>query len=431
MAPILRDPEMQQAILEAAVAAAARTTRAARPDGGRQEGLMTLYAEQFVPELARQIEMIPQRAFEASETHRLTGEYDAGPILQAALLGLTAPVVAARTIAAVPKPVKFRAPLVKRPDTPFFDPSIRGWAGVEQRQLPRLPPPKEIPEFMGAFSDPMNVARVNALVDKGAAMGGRNYQNLEPFRQAFIAEAGSAKGMDDFRLFANLFAGSSPLSTAAHNFQVASYLYNLTKQGQPLPKLVAVKKKFKLAEPLPYPYGHVAQVSHIRNADNVLKLGHLPPEQYVKGASLAENFMGNLIPLTFDRHVLRGFRVMDPRGKPIDALPPNLYGSAERMVQELAATRGMMPAEYRNAMRIGAQDETGLRSRLFLLQELERRLAVTADHLGWTREKVFKKFVPGKLPDGRGLYGIGGLSGTVGLLALPQLQPTSGDVPAE
>ncbi len=68
--------------------AALRTQRSVRPPGGRQEGAATFVLENYLPHVANQLLTLPQRAFEASERLRLTGEYDPGPALEAALLTL-------------------------------------------------------------------------------------------------------------------------------------------------------------------------------------------------------------------------------------------------------------------------------------------------------------------------------------------------------
>jgi hypothetical protein len=66
--------------------AAIRTQRSVRPQGGRQEGAPTAVLEHYLPHAAIQLLTLPQRAFEASERFRLTGELDPGPAIETALL---------------------------------------------------------------------------------------------------------------------------------------------------------------------------------------------------------------------------------------------------------------------------------------------------------------------------------------------------------
>ena len=71
--------------------AAARLRRSVRPEGGRQEGAVTQGLDRAAPVAGQALGMlasIPQRAFEASETRRLGGDYDPAPVVDAAMLGL-------------------------------------------------------------------------------------------------------------------------------------------------------------------------------------------------------------------------------------------------------------------------------------------------------------------------------------------------------
>ncbi len=70
--------------------AALRMQRSVRPPSGRQEGTATFILENYLPHAANALLTLPQRAFEASERLHLTGEYDPGPALEAALLTLGA-----------------------------------------------------------------------------------------------------------------------------------------------------------------------------------------------------------------------------------------------------------------------------------------------------------------------------------------------------
>lgn len=68
--------------------AAFRTRQSVQPDGGRLEGAATTVLENYLPHAANQLQTLPQRAFEASERHRLTGQYDPGPAVETALMML-------------------------------------------------------------------------------------------------------------------------------------------------------------------------------------------------------------------------------------------------------------------------------------------------------------------------------------------------------
>ena len=65
--------------------AARRMQRSVRPVGGRQEGGTTKVLDKYVPHVVGGLASLPQRAFEASETRRMGGEYDPGPAVEATL----------------------------------------------------------------------------------------------------------------------------------------------------------------------------------------------------------------------------------------------------------------------------------------------------------------------------------------------------------
>jgi hypothetical protein len=65
--------------------AAARVKNSARPDGGRQEGLLTTLPEKMATDLYT----LPARAGQAAVQYGETGEYDPAPIMESALTAMT------------------------------------------------------------------------------------------------------------------------------------------------------------------------------------------------------------------------------------------------------------------------------------------------------------------------------------------------------
>ena len=72
-------------------AAAQRMRDAVRPMGGRQEGAATKVLENYLPHAARNLASLPERAMHAAGDLHRTGEYDAGPALEAAMMTVGAP----------------------------------------------------------------------------------------------------------------------------------------------------------------------------------------------------------------------------------------------------------------------------------------------------------------------------------------------------
>lgn len=92
-------------------AAALRQRRAVRPEAGRQEGAATKVLDKYAPHVIENAISLPQRAYEASETRRMGGDYDPGPAVETALgvMGSTGFGAPARIVGAGP---------VKRPTIP-------------------------------------------------------------------------------------------------------------------------------------------------------------------------------------------------------------------------------------------------------------------------------------------------------------------------
>ncbi len=72
--------------------AALRTRESVRPSTGRKGGTMLPFLAYYLSEHAKQLATLPQRAINASNQFLLTGEYDPGPALEAALLTVGTPL---------------------------------------------------------------------------------------------------------------------------------------------------------------------------------------------------------------------------------------------------------------------------------------------------------------------------------------------------
>jgi hypothetical protein len=166
-----------------------------------------------------------------------------------------------------------------------------------------------------------------------------------------------------------------------------------TIQGLPQLKPVwdPVKGKLVLPDPLPQPYGHFKQGLHAQKVNEAIQSGGLDPIANPKLGSIAENFRGNLSPVAIDRHMVRAMGATDARGRPIDRLPPSGYGLAERLVQEEAAKMGLPPAQYQGAVRAGAAELTGLRSRDPILTTLANRIGITSGYYGTPEQEVLRR----------------------------------------
>ena len=176
---------------------------------------------------------------------------------------------------------------------------------VPQLDLPRNIPPRGVPQrTLDITADPAVRSQMLDVIESGRKMGGANWYNAEPLREAFNAELGTG-GDAAFRKYMDMVAATSPRSDVGTNVRNASYYYGRAMSGEPLPAV---------GDKNPQPYGHMAQKLHQMNAERVAGPGW-DPLNNPKPASFVENLVGNQAPATIDTHAFRLPAILgrDPR----------------------------------------------------------------------------------------------------------------------
>jgi hypothetical protein len=336
--------------------------------------------------------------------------------------------------------------LSKVPDVPQFD-------------LPRYAPPRGVPARIGDLTANPDVRQqMLDTIQRGQQMGGADWYNADPLRQAFIDELGK-QGDPRFQQYMNLVAATSPRSDVGTNVRNASYYYNRLVNGEPMPDV---------GTPNPQPYGHMAQRLHQQNAQTVAG-GGWDPLQNPKPASFAQDLMGNQQPVAVDTHAFRlpGILSQDPRFLETayqsskdapkqniqqmvlsgqmsmeDALKQpaywqaqpkaNEYGAMENYYQGLARDAGLSPAQTQAAAWVGGGQQTGLASDASkpFIGFVEDRANKTADVRGLSPAEALSQFIRGNAP----LLGVGAAGAATMPLwqqwqqqqSQPQPQPWSG-----
>jgi hypothetical protein len=140
--------------------------------------------------------------------------------------------------------------------------------------------------------------QVKAKIQRGLTMSGAEWYDTGPLKDAFIAEHGPVKGPEMHRKFLEYVAASSPRSDVASNIRNASYYFSRDVQGNPV---------LSKDEPLPFPYGHMAQGLHKTNAARIADPTKVnwDPKGNPKPRSFVENLAGNWLPVTVDAHALK------------------------------------------------------------------------------------------------------------------------------
>jgi hypothetical protein len=298
---------------------------------------------------------------------------------------------------------------------------------VSQFDLPRYTPPRGVPQrTLDITNDPTVRSKMLDVISEGQKMGGANWYNAEPLREAFNAELG--KGGDAaFRKYMDMVAATSPRSDVGSNVRNASYYYGRAASGEPMPAV---------GDKNPQPYGHMAQKLHQMNANRVAGPGW-DPLNNPKPASFVENLVGNQQPATVDTHAFRlpAILARDPRFLETafqvnkDAPKQNIqkmlergevsiddaanraawwqaqpkeneYAAMEKYYQSLGKDLGLTPAQTQASAWVGGGKLTGLasdESKPFL-RFFEDRLNLTAEKRGETPKQTLKKFIRGKEP---------------------------------
>jgi hypothetical protein len=450
--------------------AAVRTSRSVRPQGGRQEGTTTRQLETYVPDVAQGLadlitlpgrDPVPmpkglqvndagewlingQPAIETAEGRAWLEDQqrrmDWGPATALLLASARAPRGArtgsggtsatrgttpaaprepfpqALEAPAEPLTQPLQAPAVAPTPGRLFDYSrLHETPDVPQFDLERYVPPRGAPERIQVLAHPANIERVNELVRRGAELGGRDFYNTEQLRRAFIGELGPEKGQAAYAKYLNLVGATSAGSKVGENIRNAAYHYMRSQQGFPPPATRWEGGRWRLAEPVPPPWGHIEQALHAKKIKEALEQRGLPPLTNPKSASFVQNLRGNQTPVTIDRHNARLLGVTNGLGHSVDVPPRTGYGFLERLQQQEAAKQGMTPAQYQASGWIGGAKQTGVRSKLTpWLDSLEARIRLTAKKRGLDAEEMLRRFIRGELP----LQSIGGAS-TVGVALRP------------
>jgi hypothetical protein len=335
------------------------------------------------------------------------------------------PTTAATTLAAAPLGIGAKGKLFdysnlsKVPDVPQFD-------------LPRYTPPRGVPARIGDLTANPDVRQgMLDTVQRGQEMGGADWYNADPLRQAFIDELGK-QGDPRFKQYMDLVAATSPRSDVGTNVRNASYYYNRLVNDQGMPAV---------GDANPQPYGHMAQRLHQQNAQTVAG-GGWDPLQNPKPASFAQDLMGNQQPVAVDTHAFRlpGMLSQDPRFLETayqsskdapkqniqqmvlsgqmsmeDALKQpaywqaqpkaNEYGAMEQYYQGLARDAGLSPGQTPAAAWVGGGQQTGLASDASkpFIGFVEDRANKTADARGLSPAEALSQFIRGNAP----LLGVG------------------------
>jgi len=278
--------------------------------------------------------------------------------------------------------------------TPFYDLLKRSYVDPANYPLPQrtidLTLPKKA-ETLAAHTakanDPAAIARLNAAYD--AAKDSPNahlFYGMKQLQNDYIKELGPEKGIAAFKSgFADPMAattgGQTPnanlMMTALHNFYAG--------KGQPIPS-----KGYEL----PYPIGGDKLQSNINQSQKLFETGMIDPILNPKRYNFSSNFLGHSDRPTIDDQMMRLF---DPKGKGA----PDYFGINEKVVNDLAAQRQVLPVNFQEVAWAGGKEYGGKP----MMQEINEMIARTSMITGEKPEEVVKRFIHKKGP----MFGVAGV----------------------
>lgn len=276
----------------------------------------------------------------------------------------------------------------KGADAPLFDYGLPP-PNVPQTPLARLPdPPKGIPGYVSAITDPANLERVKGLTEQGLQrLGDQYWYNPSPVLDAFGNALGgdAAQATSNLKTYADMMGNTTNLARVPQNMRMASWYYQkflddpTTMPTEPPPKGSG--------------YGHAAQGQHLTNVQNWWDTQSIDPTLNPKPASFSENIMGNYQPYTWDTRNGTIWNLRDTKGNIIGAPEKQHYGFLEGTGQDLASSMGLPPARQQEASWVTMEPPGPVQT---FASGLEQKIRDTADKFNMDPRDVLKYFAQGK-----------------------------------
>ena len=199
---------------------------------------------------------------------------------------------------------------------------------VEQKALPRRKPTPAAKQRFEPYVTRETMNRMNRGVEEGLRLGGMEWFNTNPLRQAFIDEFGPELGEERFRQYIQTSAAMSARSGVAPQIKRGQYFYNRFIDDPETAFKITSDELKSVGAP-----GHLAHKAHMSAAPKIL-YDQLGPNDPQKMLSYSQNLLGNYEPVTADVHNVRLFTGKNPvveqtmkiRLKPGESLPDEYKG---------------------------------------------------------------------------------------------------------
>ena len=271
---------------------------------------------------------------------------------------------------------------------PFFDVSKRAYVDptnypLQGRTLTDIVPAKQqtVEKYQGIYDTPQARANLSSAYEKAANDPlAQNWYAMKQLEDQFINQFGKENGQRLFKeRFADAMASTTGGADPTSNFLMGQYGNYLRQQGVAQPTS---------AVDFPFPIGGRFASGNMALYDRIINQGQGLTVQNPKRHNFSANFLGYRDRPTIDEQMSQLFQggLLAPY--------PNTYGLAEGVLNDVAASKGIMPVNLQDVAWIGAKGVTGKP----MIQNINEAIERTSRITGLDPEEVLKLMVRSGIP---------------------------------
>ena len=271
---------------------------------------------------------------------------------------------------------------------PFFDVSQRAYVDptnypLQGRTLTDVVPAKQqtIDKYQAIYDTPQARANLAGAYEKAVNDPlAHNWYAMKQYEDQFIKQFGPEKGRQLFKeRFADAMAATTGGADPKANFLMGQYGNFLRQKGIAQPSS---------AVDFPHPIGGRFASGNMSLYDKLINQGQGLTVQNPKRHNFSANFLGYRDRPTIDEQMSQLYQggLLAPY--------PNTYGLAEGVLNDVAASKGIMPVNLQDVAWIGAKGATGKP----MIQNINEAVERTSRITGLMPDEVMKKMLAGEIP---------------------------------
>jgi hypothetical protein len=271
---------------------------------------------------------------------------------------------------------------------PFFDVSKRAYVDpanypLQGRTLTDIVPAKQqtVEKYQSIYDTPQARANLSGAYEKAANDPlAQNWYAMKQLEDQYISQFGQENGRRLFKeRFADAMASTTGGADPTSNFLMGQYGNYLRQQGVAQPTS---------AVDFPYPIGGRFASGNMALYDKIINQGQGLTVQNPKRHNFSSNFLGYRDRPTIDEQMSQLFQggLLTPY--------PNTYGLAESVLNDVAASKGVMPVNLQDVAWIGAKGVTGKP----MIQNINEAIERTSRITGLDPEEALRLMVRSEIP---------------------------------